>query len=357
MDKVAKIRSLLETAVLQKASDLHLVADTKPQVRICGVLSTIKDEILDADEIKNICYSLLNDTQIRELESHKELDFAFSLDGVGRFRANYYHTIDSKLAAVFRVISESIPALSDIDAPSVLKEIINKQKGLVLVTGATGSGKSTSIAAMLNEINLTQKKHIITIEDPVEFIHKSQNSLFSQRNVGTDTLSYARALKHALREDPDIIFIGELRDAETISIAVSAAETGHLVFATLHTNSAIQTISRIVDSFDGGEQTQVRSMLASSLSAVISQVLMPRVDGGRVAIYEVLLNTPAISNLIRENKLAQIYSQMQISQAQTNMQTQSQALIKALRQRQITKEVALQYSNNQQELLNLITGV
>ena len=225
---------------------------------------------------------------------------------------------------------------------------------MILVTGPTGSGKSTTLAAMLNEINETERKHIITVEDPVEFVHTNKRSLFSHRNIGTDTQSYARALKFSLREDPDIILVGELRDRETISIAITAAETGHLVFGTLHTNSAIQSLNRIIDSFDGGEQLQVRNMLSVSLTSIISQSLLPRIGKGRIAIHEILINNNAIANLIRENKVHQIYSQMQLNQQNTGMVTQTQAMVKALRSNLITKENALRYSTNLQELIGII---
>ena len=262
--------------------------------------------------------------------------------------------MNGDLAAAFRIIPINIPSLDELNAPQIFKHIIKREKGLILVTGPTGSGKSTTLAAMLNEINLNYRKHIITIEDPVEFVHNNKKALFSHRNIGTDATSYSRALKSAVREDPDIILVGEMRDRETISTAITAAETGHLVFGTLHTNSAIQTINRIVDSFDGSEQLQVRNMLSVSLTAVVSQSLIPKIGGGRCAVHEILINNMAISNLIRENKIHQIYSQMQLNQQQTGMSTQTQALMKVLKEGKITKENALAYSTSQQELQNLI---
>lgn len=348
------IHSLLKTVVHNKASDLHLVVNSEPQIRIDGVLRSLELGKSSGSDIQHLCYALITDAQKHELESKKELDFAVELPNIGRFRGNYYYTSNGKLAASFRIVPIKIPTLDEIRAPSVLKDLIKHEKGLVLVTGPTGSGKSTTLAAMLNEINQNERKHIITIEDPVEFIHENKKALFSYRNIGADTLSYANALKYALRQDPDIILVGELRDKETVATAITAAETGHLVFATLHTNSAIQTINRIIDSFDGSEQIQVRNMLSVSLCAIISQNLVPKVGGGRVAMHEIFVNTSAISNLIRENKVHQIYSQMQLNQANTGMQTQNQALAKAFKSGIITKENAMRYSTNIQELTNII---
>ncbi len=262
--------------------------------------------------------------------------------------------MNGELAAAFRIIPIVIPTLDELSCPSIFKDITKREKGLVLITGPTGSGKSTTLAAMLNEINRTEHRHIITIEDPVEFVHENQRSLFSHRNVGEDTKSFANALKFSLREDPDVILVGEMRDRETISTAITAAETGHLVFGTLHTNSAVQTVNRIVDSFEGPEQVQVRNMLATSLYSVISQSLLPKNGGGRVAVHEILINNSAISNLIRENKLHQIYSQMQLNQQKTGMSTQTQAMIKFLRANNISKEDAIRFSTQPQELINSI---
>lgn len=351
------IQALLKAVVQNGASDLHLVPRSKPQMRIDGSLKQFGSDELSSDEILNLCYALITDTQKSKLQNEKELDFALSLDDIGRFRANYYYTLNGELSAAFRVIAEKIPSLEQLKAPEILKELTRHQKGLILVTGATGSGKSTTLAAMLNEINERDCKHILTIEDPVEFIHESKKSLFSHRNVGADTLSYARALKYALREDPDVILVGEMRDAETISTAITAAETGHLVMGTLHTGSAIQSITRMIDSFEASEQVQVRNMLSNSLLAVISQTLVPKIGGGRLSVHEILINTAGVANLIRENKLHQIYSQMQLGQQQSGMQTQTQALVRAIRSGLITKENALRYCNNTQELSNLITGI
>lgn len=351
------IKTLLRTVVSSKASDLHLVSRSEPQIRVDGALKPLDFGVLSGKDIENLCYTLISDAQKRELENSKELDFAIELQDIGRFRGNYYYTMNGDLAAAFRIIPIEIPSLDELNAPQIFKYIIRREKGLILVTGPTGSGKSTTLAAMLNEINLNYRKHIITIEDPVEFVHNNKKALFSHRNIGTDASSYSRALKSAVREDPDIILVGEMRDRETISTAITAAETGHLVFGTLHTNSAIQTINRIVDSFDGSEQLQVRNMLSVSLTAVVSQSLIPKIGGGRCAVHEILINNMAISNLIRENKIHQIYSQMQLNQQQTGMCTQTQSLMKVLKEGKITKEHALAYSTSQQELQNLIGTV
>ncbi len=348
------IRALLKSITEYKASDLHLVSRSEPQIRIDGKLTPLDLPKLNGRIIEAMCYTLITEKQKKDLEEHKELDFAIELPNIGRFRANYYYTLNGELAAAFRTIPIQIPSIDELNLPQIFKDIVKKEKGLILVTGPTGSGKSTTLAAMLNEINLSEEKHIITIEDPVEFIHENKKSLFSHRNVGVDTYSFANGLKYSLREDPDVILVGEMRDRETISTAITAAETGHLVFATLHTNSAVQTVNRIVDSFEGGEQIQVRNMLSTSLTAIISQSLLPKLGGGRVAILEILLNNAAISNLIRENKIHQIYSQMQINQMKTGMKTQTQSMVEAIKNSLIDKQTALRFSTQPQELSNLI---
>lgn len=348
-----KILSLLSLTNSPGVSDLHIVSGAKICIRKDGKLTHLNQEC-DRFMLDGIISELLDGEQRDEFLLNKELDFAVQSENLGRFRINCYFTDGQNPALAIRKIPTKIPTLDELNTPKILKDLLDRQKGLILVTGSTGSGKSTLLAAMLNEINLTSHKHIVTIEDPVEFVHKSQNSLFSHRNLKSDTKSYENALKYALRQDPDVILIGEMRDAATIQAAVTAAETGHLVFATLHTNSAYQSINRIIDSFEGSEQNQIRNMLASSLTAIISQSLIPSVDGARVAVREILINNYAIANLIRENKTHQILSQMQMGQAQTAMQTQTDELLGLVKNGVISREVAISFSNNQQEILNLI---
>ncbi|EDZ61408.1 twitching motility protein PilT [Sulfurimonas gotlandica GD1] len=354
--KVVDIKKLLKSVLAYGSSDLHLVVGSEPQIRIDKELRPLNLAVLNAKDIEEMAYSLIEDKQKKVFEDANELDFSFELKEVGRFRANYYRTIGG-IACAFRMIPIDIPTLDEYGNPPIFKELVKKEKGLILVTGPTGSGKSTTLASMLHEINLTERRHIITVEDPVEFVHKNIKSLFSQRDVGNDTASFAAALKFALRQDPDIILIGEMRDAETIGAALTAAETGHLVFGTLHTNSAPGTINRIIDVFDGQEQAQVRAQLASSLVAVISQTLIPRVGGGKVAALEILITNPAVQNQIREDKVHQIYSQMQLNQKETNMTTQTQELIELLQKRTITKENAIKNSNRPEELIKMIGGL
>ena len=351
--KVVDIKKLLKSVLAYGSSDLHLVVGSEPQIRIDKELRPLNLAVLNAKDIEEMAYTLIEDKQKKIFEDVNELDFSFELKDIGRFRANYYRTIGG-IACAFRMIPIDIPTLDEYGNPPIFKELVKKEKGLILVTGPTGSGKSTTLASMLHEINMTERRHIITVEDPVEFVHKNIKSLFSQRDVGQDTASFAAALKFALRQDPDIILIGEMRDAETIGAALTAAETGHLVFGTLHTNSAPGTINRIIDVFDGEEQAQVRAQLASSLVAVISQTLIPRVGGGKVATQEILITNPAVQNQIREDKVHQIYSQMQLNQKETNMTTQTQELIELLQKRTITKENAIKNSNRPEELMKMI---
>ncbi|SFV70630.1 Twitching motility protein PilT [hydrothermal vent metagenome] len=343
------IKKLLQSVVSHGASDLHLVSRSEPQIRIDGTLKAVNLPVLTGEDIEEMAYALLTEKQKKSFEEHLELDFALLLPGIGRFRANYYKTLGD-IAAAFRIIPTEIPSLDDLNAPEIYKKLIKREKGLILVTGPTGSGKSTTLAAMLNEINMMENKHIVTVEDPVEFIHQNKKCVFSHRELGSDTKSFSMALKYAMRQDPDIIFIGEMRDKETIEAALTAAETGHLVFGTLHTNSAPGTINRIIDVFGGDEQPQIRTMIASSLVGVIAQVLLPKVGGGRVAAPEIMIPNNAISNLIREDKTHQLYSQMQLGQGETGMQTQTQILIKLRKQGIISKENALQYANKPDEL-------
>jgi len=348
------IKKLLQSVVAHGASDLHLVSRAEPQIRLDGKLKPVNLPKLKGEDIEEMAYSLITEKQKQRFEEFNELDFALLLPGIGRFRANYYRTL-GETAAAFRIIPIDIPSLDDLGAPLVFKRLVKREKGLILVTGPTGSGKSTTLAALLNEINLYEQKHIITVEDPVEFIHDNKKAVFSHREVGEDTKTFATALKYAMREDPDVILIGEMRDKETISAALTAAETGHLVFATLHTTSAPGTINRIIDVFSGEEQPQIRAMLSSSLVAVIAQSLLPKLGGGRIAAHEIMITNHAIANLIREDKVHQIYSQMQLGQGDTGMQTQTQTLLKLLKEGKISRDVALQFANRPEELSKTVS--
>ncbi|SFV75720.1 Twitching motility protein PilT [hydrothermal vent metagenome] len=350
------IKKLLKSVLAFDASDLHLVVGSEPQIRIDTKLRALNLPILSAKDVEEMAYSLIEDRQKKEFEDKHELDFSFELQDIGRFRANYYRTIYG-IACAFRMIPIEIPSLDDYGNPPVFKELVKKEKGLILVTGPTGSGKSTTLASMLNEINMTERRHILTIEDPVEFVHKNNKSLFSQRDVGSTTHSFASALKYALRQDPDVILIGEMRDKETIGAALTAAETGHLVFGTLHTNSAPGTINRIIDVFSGDEQPQVRAQLASSLISVISQTLIPKIGKGKIATQEILIANPAIQNLIREDKVHQLYSQMQLNQQETHMTTQAQQLMDLVINNVITKDDAIKYSNRPEELIKMMENI
>jgi twitching motility protein PilT len=354
--KKLDIKKLLKSVMAFKSSDLHLVVGSEPQIRIDKELRALNLPVLSHKDVEEMAYSLIEDKQKKEFEENNELDFSFELKDIGRFRANYYRTIYG-IGCAFRMIPIEIPTLEEYGNPPIFKELVKKEKGLILVTGPTGSGKSTTLASMLHEINLTERRHIITIEDPVEFVHTNNKSLFSQRDVGSNTKSFATALKYALRQDPDVILIGEMRDAETIGAALTAAETGHLVFGTLHTNSAPSTVNRIIDVFDGEQQAQVRAQLASSLVAVISQTLIPRIGGGKAATQEIMISNPAISNLIREDKVHQIYSQMQLNQGESAMTTQTQQLLLLMQKKVISKENALKNSNRPDELMKVIANL
>lgn len=305
------LEELLTLSVLKKSSDLHLSPGLPPMVRIDGDLIPLeKYPPIDSETIKNLLYNAMEDHQRQEFESGCELDFAVAIPKVSRFRVNAFHQMHG-VAAVFRAIPENAPTLDQMGLPSVFKRLLDLPNGLILVTGPTGSGKSTTLAAMIDYINTHQSSHIITIEDPIEFTHQSKKSLINQRQVHRDTKSFDAALRAALREDPDVILVGEMRDLETIRLALTAAETGHLVLATLHTSSAPRTISRIVDVFPGGEKNIVRNLLSESLQAVICQTLVKKASGGRVAAFEIMIGTPAIRNLIREDKISQMYTTIQ----------------------------------------------
>lgn len=318
------ITELLSFAVKHKSSDLHLSAGSPPLIRVDGDVRKINIPELDHKQVQALVYDIMNDRQRREYEENLECDFSFEVLGLARFRVNVF-VQNRGAAAVLRTIPSDVLTLDQLGAPEIFKSISDYPRGLVLVTGPTGSGKSTTLAAMIDYINENKYHHILTIEDPIEFVHKNKRALINQREVHRDTHSFNAALRSALREDPDVILVGEMRDLETIRLAMTAAETGHLVFGTLHTTSAPKTIDRIVDVFPGDEKPMVRSMLSESLRAVISQTLLKKVGGGRVAAHEIMIATSAIKNLIREDKVAQMYSSIQTGAAQ-GMQTLDQSL-------------------------------
>jgi len=340
------IAELLAFAYKQGASDLHLSAGMPPMIRVDGDIKRINVDPLDDRTVHNMIYDIMTDKQQKDFEEFLETDFSFELPNVARFRVNAFNQQRGP-GAVFRTIPSKVLTLEQLNAPEIFKKICDQPRGLVLVTGPTGSGKSTTLAAMINYINENEHGHILTIEDPIEFVHTSKNCLINQREVGRDTLSFNNALRAALREDPDVILVGEMRDLETIRLALTGAETGHLVFGTLHTSSAAKTIDRIVDVFPAAEKDMVRAMLSESLRAVISQALLKKIGGGRVAAHEIMIGTPAIRNLIRENKIAQMYSVMQTGQA-AGMQTLDQALLDLVRTRQVHIDEARAYANNKE---------
>ncbi|MEN8177048.1 MAG: type IV pilus twitching motility protein PilT [Pseudomonadota bacterium] len=318
------IAELLAFSVKHNASDLHLSAGLPPMIRVDGDIRRINVPALEHKVVHGLVYDIMNDKQRKDFEEFLENDFSFEIPGLARFRVNAFNQARGA-SAVFRTIPSKVLTLEDLGCPQTFRDIVDVPRGLVLVTGPTGSGKSTTLAAMMDYKNDNDYAHILTIEDPIEFVHSSKKCLVNQREVHRDTLGFAEALRSALREDPDIILVGELRDLETIRLAMTAAETGHLVFGTLHTSSAAKTIDRIIDVFPAGEKSMVRSMLSESLRSVIAQTLLKKIGGGRVAAWEIMVGTPAIRNLIREDKVAQMYSAIQTGQA-TGMQTMDQAL-------------------------------
>ncbi len=346
---------LLQEVVERRASDLHIAAGSPPRIRVHGELIPMDEYgVLSPSDTKQLVYSVLTDLQKKRLEEQLELDFSFGIRGVARFRGNAYFQRGS-LAAAFRLIPFKIPEFSELGLPPIVETFAHHDKGLVLVTGPTGSGKSTTLASLVNIINNTYPYHIITIEDPVEFLYEHRKSLVSQRELGNDTKSFANALRAALREDPDVILVGEMRDPETIEAALTAAETGHLVFSTLHTNSTIETINRIVDVFPAEKQAQVRTQLSFVLVGAVAQKLLRKKDGsGRVVAAEVFIPTPAIKNLIRENKLHQIYSLMQTGQASTGMITMNQSLVRLYLEGVIDLEEAKKVSPDVKEFEALV---
>jgi twitching motility protein PilT len=343
------IAELLAFAYKQNASDLHLSSGLPPLIRIDGDIKRINVDPLDDRTVHNMIYDIMTDKQQKDYEEFLETDFSFDLPNISRFRVNAFNQ-ERGPAAVFRTIPSKVLTLDQLGCPPSFKQISDQPRGIVLVTGPTGSGKSTTLAAMINYINESRYEHILTIEDPIEFVHQSKNCLINQREVGRDTLGFNNALRSALREDPDVVLVGELRDLETIRLALTAAETGHLVFGTLHTSSAAKTVDRIVDVFPAAEKDMVRAMLSESLRAVISQSLLKKIAGGRIAAHEIMIGTPAIRNLIRENKIAQMYSAMQTSQG-AGMQTLDQCLMEMVRNRQVSQEEARTYAANKDNFI------
>lgn len=345
---------MLKELVDRGGSDLHITTNSPPQIRIDGKLTPINEPPLTPVETKQICYSVLTDAQKHKFEEENELDLSFGVKGLSRFRGNVF-VQRGAVAGVFRVIPYKILTFEELGLPPVVKDLVEKPRGLVLVTGPTGSGKSTTLASMIDRINIDRHDHIVTIEDPIEYLHPHKSCLVNQREVGADTKSFKNALKYILRQDPDVVLVGELRDLETIEASLTLAETGHLCFATLHTNSCVQTINRIIDVFPPYQQTQVRTQLSFVLEGVLSQTLIPKANGqGRALALEVMVPNPAIRNLIREDKIHQIYSQMQVGQEKYGMLTLNQCLFSLFNKRIITLDDALGRSSDPDEFKQMM---
>jgi twitching motility protein PilT len=352
---MANLHQLLKELIDKGGSDLHITTNSPPQIRVDGKLEPMDLPALSPVETKQLCYSVLTEAQKHKFEEENELDLSFGVKGLSRFRGNVFIQRGA-VAGVFRVIPYKILTFEELGLPPVVKELAAKPRGLVLVTGPTGSGKSTTLASIIDRINMDRREHIVTVEDPIEYLHPHKGCLVNQREVGADTRSFKNALKYILRQDPDIVLVGELRDLETIESALTVAETGHLCFATLHTNSCVQTINRIIDVFPPYQQTQVRTQLSFVLEGVLSQTLIPRVGGtGRVLALEVMIPNPAIRNLIREDKIHQIYSQMQVGQEKFGMQTMNQSLISLVSRRLISLEDALGRSSDPDEFKQMMS--
>lgn len=332
------ITELLAISVKNNASDLHLSSGLPPMIRVDGDIRRLNMSSLNHQQVLALIHESMNDRQRLEYDTHMEVDFSFEKEGFARFRVNAF-VQNRGASAVFRIIPSNILSLDEINAPQICKDIIGQPTGMILVTGTTGSGKSTTLAAMIDYLNTHERIHILTVEDPIEFVHENKQCLIQQREVRRDTKSFSKALRSALREDPDVILVGELRDLETIRLAITAAETGHLVFATMHTNSAPKTIDRIIDAFPAAEKAMVRTMLSESLRAVIAQRLIKRVNGGRMAAHEIMIGVPAIRNLIREDKVSQMYSVIQTGQHH-GMQTMEQCLQRLMNHGHITQQDA-----------------
>jgi twitching motility protein PilT len=348
------MHQLLKTLVDQGGTDLHITTNSPPQIRIDGKMVPLQLSPLSASETKQLVYSVLTDTQKHRLEETLELDFSFGVKGLARFRANVFYQRGAT-AGAFRTIPWEMRSFKDLGLPDVVAQLCDKPRGLILVTGPTGSGKSTTLAAMLDKVNAERHEHIVTIEDPIEYLHSHKRCLVNQRELHADTHSFGNALRSVLRQDPDVVLIGEMRDLETIESALRIAETGHLTFATLHTNSAAQTINRIIDVFPAHQQSQIRAQLSFVLEGILCQSLLPRATGqGRVLALEIMVPNSAIRNLIREDKVHQIYSAMQTGQAQFGMQTFNQCLATLYFKKQITLQLALSMSSNPDELQEMI---
>jgi twitching motility protein PilT len=351
---MATLHELLNTMVDMEGSDLHIATNTPPQVRVHGHLRRLQLPEFTPAETKTLVYSVLTDSQKKRFEETMELDFSFGIRGMARFRCNVFNQRGA-VGAVYRLIPETIRSFGELGLPPVLANLADRPRGLVLVTGPTGSGKSTTLAAIIDKINSERHDHILTIEDPIEYIHQHKNCLVNQREVHSDTGSFTNALRAALREDPDIVLIGEMRDLETVEAALKIAETGHLTFGTLHTNSAAQTINRIIDIFPANQQSQIRTQLSLVLEGIVCQALLPRADGkGRVVSLEIMIPTSAIRNLIRDDKVHQIYGAMQTGQEKLGMQTANQSLASLYMKRLITLETALGASSMKDELQDMI---
>ena len=355
METATTLPDLLRKMTELGGSDLHLTTNSPPQVRVHGHLSALPGyRSMTPAETKSLAYSVLTDAQKHRFEENLELDFSFGLKGMSRFRANLFNQ-KGAVGAVFRAIPYEIKSFEALGLPPVVKDLCNKPRGLILVTGPTGSGKSTTLAAMVDKINQERHDHILTIEDPIEFLHNHKNCLVNQREVNSDTHGFGAALRTALRQDPDVVLVGEMRDLETIEMALRIAETGHLTFATLHTNSAASTINRIIDVFPAGQQSQIRTQLSLVLEGIMCQALLPKASGdGRAMALEILIPNSAIRNLIREDKIHQIYSMMQTGQDKYGMQTFNQSLATLYQKRQISLDAAMQRSSNADELKELI---
>lgn len=348
------LHQLLQTMVKKGSSDLHITTGSPPQLRIDGHLVPIQSPPLTAPETKQLCYSILTDSQKHKFEENNELDLSFGVKGLSRFRSNIFMQRGA-VAGAFRTIPFKIMTFEELGLPPVVKELCKKPRGLVLVTGPTGSGKSTTLATIIDKINSERHEHIVTIEDPIEFLHPHKKCVVNQREVGADTSSFKTALKYILRQDPDVVLVGEMRDLETIEAALTVSETGHLVFATLHTNSCVQTVNRIIDVFPSYQQPQVRSQISFVLEGILSQTLVPKASGsGRCLALEVLVPNAAIRNLIREDKIHQIYSSMQVGQARFGMQTLNQSLYTLYMKRQISLDYCMGRSSDPDELRTMI---